>query len=78
MGEISVQWLQFYVCLSLIKDFLNTSVATHLSLCGVLLLGLARRDVEWGSWWSQGLGKQVHPHHQTSLVDGIKAGRKEA
>lgn len=50
----------------------------HLSLCSVLLLCLAWRDVEWGSWWSQGLGKQVHPHHQTSLVDSIKAGHKEA
>lgn len=44
-------------------------------LCSVLLLCLAWRDVKWGPWWSQRLGKQVHPHHQTSLTDNIKAMR---
>lgn len=37
-------------------------------MCGFLLLSLARCDVEWGSRWSQGLGEQVHPHHQTALI----------
>lgn len=37
-------------------------------MCGFLLLSFARCDVEWGSRWSQGLGEQVHPHHQTPLI----------
>lgn len=37
-------------------------------MCGFLLLSFARCYVEWGSRWSQGLGEQVHPHHQTPLT----------
>lgn len=33
------------------------------------LLSFAWCDIEWGPRWSQGLGKQVHPHHQTPLTE---------
>lgn len=32
-----------------------------------VLLCFAGCDVERGSGWSEGLGKQIHPHHQTAL-----------
>lgn len=63
--KINVYWLLLCFCYYLL----------HLGLCIVLLLCLAWCDVERGPWWSQGLGKQVHPHHQTSLMDNIKIVR---
>lgn len=45
-------------------------------LCVFLLLGFARRDIEWGSRRSQRLRKEVHPHQQSALIQQPEASQE--
>lgn len=51
-----------------IRRFEKQKVSSHNASSTVfVLLCFAGCDIERGSGWSKGLGKQIHPHHQTAL-----------